>query len=422
MLGEIINTEDSALDSVIINEEDFLSSFSIHYGLMEVPSVDLVLPVTFAKYLTGHSRIVLFDYDWRYEGNVDSKDIDFDKGIVRIKTSHIVGGLSKRTLPTNVTIKQKTITETMNHVLSWWEVDDGDIINKIKFRLYGYKVNEDVIEYEFSNETFLEYMTKLCEHTTDVYWRVSRHDPYLVEFSEFGEQQNILIDENNYMISIDAVEEDYTQIVNASVVMSDKSDGGTSTLTLRDIYYNPQYIDPLFPVIKTPREVNSQRSYKYPQLLVFAPDGSDEEFAVIDAEGLALEAGELYWGTITQNDIQAIADNNEEITDEDRLNATLELYKVAKRKLKNSRRKIDYRLKIKPFPKKSVEVGDKVMLVLNYGVHELTPCSKYYQKVLNEHDWFYVKEIDDEYGEGWSYQQSITLSKYIHSSKDTIAN
>lgn len=175
-------------------------------------------------------------------------------------------------------------------------------------------------------------------------------------------------------------------------------------------------------MIKTGNKVNSQRSYDYPQLPVFAPEIIGDEFAILDEEGIALEAGELYWGTVTDNDTQSIAEDNKEITDADRLRATEQLYRTAIRRLKNSRRKIVYTMTVEPLKKHTVQAGDRVLFTLNAGVWELTACSKYYEKVLKESNWFFVTKITDLYQVGSNHLQQLELSKYLYSDRDIIVN
>ena len=204
--------------------------------------------------------------------------------------------------------------------------------------------------------------------------------------------------------------------------MSDKSDSGASSLTLRDIFHNPKFMLKGFPVIKTGNKVNSQRYYDYPQLPVFAPEIIGDEFAVMDEEGIALEAGELYWGTVTDNDTQSIADDNKEITDGDRLRATEQLYRTAIRRLINSRRKIVYGITTEPLKPRILSVGDRVLFTLNEGVWELTACSKYYEKILKTSDWFYVTSITDDYSVGNAHTQKLKLSKFLYSDRDITVN
>lgn len=424
MIGYIENTERSGLGSMVIPKDHFLGNISLEYSLMEVPSITLTLPIMYTKHLTGSSHIVLSTDDWVYRGYVGDKTNNFKEMTVEVRTSHVIGRLDKRTLPTNVTVKARSVVSAVTQAMGYWsnEQHKDDLLNDFKVTYLDDYAEKNLIEYEFSNESFLEFLTKVCEKTTSLYWRVSRTDPYLIEFGIFGEKRNILINEYNNLVSLDDVDENYEDTVNIAVAMSDKSDSGASSLTLRDIFHNPKLMLKGFPVIKTGNKVNSQRSYDYPQLPVFAPEIIGDEFAVMDEEGIALEAGELYWGTVTDNDTQSIAENNREITDSDRLKATEQLYRTAIRRLINSRRKVVYSITVEPLKPKTLSVGDRVMFTLNAGVWEITACTKYYEKVLKMSDWFFVTHIIDEYSEGDAHLQRLKLSKFLYSDRDITVN
>lgn len=423
MLGKIINASDSSKPSVLIQEEDFLNSISIEWGMMETPSISLTLPSRYSKYLTGNTTINISSDGWVYEGYVENKQLDVSSHTVSINTVHISNRLSKRKMPTNITLKSLTIKEVIEHTWKAWLEDETyqDIVTKFKFNYVDSYAELYKIEYEFSNESLIEFLTKVCEKSPDLYWRINRYNPYQIDLGVFGSRENVLITENTYLISVDNVEEDYSEITNVAVVMSDKSDSGASSLTLRDIFYNKDLFVPGFPVIKTGNQVNSQRHYKYPQIPQFAPEIIGDEFALMDEEGIAMEAGELYWGTITENDTQAIADDNEVITNQDRIKATQQLYQSAIRKLKNSRRKVLFSITVSPLPK-NVQIGDKVMFTIEDGVWELTACGKYYTKILKESNWFYITGLTDNYSEGNAYTQSLELSKFLYSERDITAN
>lgn len=424
MIGQIINDEFSNLGSTLIRKEDFLGSISIKYGMMEVPSLNLTLPITYSKYLSGNTRIRLKANDWTYEGFVDDKSLNTRELTVTINTSHVVGRLDKRTIPTNITIKGKNVKDTIEHVWGFWKTENNEdsFVQSFTVDYIDDYALENFIEYEFSNETLLQFLNKVCDKTQSMYWRVNRYDPYVIEFGIFGSQKDVLINEYNYLVSLDDIREDFKDVVNVSVVMSDKSDGGASSLTLRDIFHNKKYMVKGFPVFKTGKKVNTQRSYNYPQIPQFAPEIIGDEFYVMDEEGVALEAGELYWGTTTDNDTQAIAEENKELTNDDRIKATEQLYHTAIRRLKNSRRKVIYGITNSPLPDKTVQVGDRVMFSLNVNLWELTACSKYYEKVLKQNDWFFVTNIEDTYSEGNAHIQKLSLSKYIYSDRDLSVN
>ena len=424
MIGYIENTESSGLGSGIIAKEDFLGDFSVEFSLMEVPSIKLTLPIRYGKMMNGNTHIVIKTDDWVYRGYVGNKTNNFKDMTVSVDTSHVIGRLGKRTLPTNVTVKARSVVSTVEQAMGYWKGEEhkDDLLNEFKVKYLDDYAEKNLIEYEFSNETFLEFLTKVCEKTTALYWRVNRQDPYLIEFGIFGNKKDILINEYNYLISLDDIEENYEDVVNIAVAMSDKSDSGASSLTLRDIFHNPKFMLKDFPVIKTGNKVNSQRYYDYPQLPVFAPEIIGDEFAVMDEEGIALEAGELYWGTVTDNDTQSIADDNREITDGDRLRATEQLYRTAIRRLINSRRKIVYGITTEPLKPRILSVGDRVLFTLNEGVWELTACSKYYEKILKTSDWFYVTSITDDYSVGNAHTQKLKLSKFLYSDRDITVN
>lgn len=419
--GRIINKEGKP--SVNIAVEDFLGDFAIDWAMMEVPTIQLTLPAKYSKYITGNTLFQLMADDWVYDGYVESKDLRFGDNTVSVQLAHVLNKLSKRTLPTNVTIKNKSIKGVIETTWGFWKDEEyiDDIVNKFSFNYVDSYAERYMIEYEFSNETIVEFLTKVCEKSPDLYWRVNRRNPYQIDFGVFGTRKNVLINEENHLISLEDISEDYTEITNVAVVKSDKSDGGASSLTLRDIFYNKHLMVSGFPVIMTGNKVNSQRHYQYPQIPQFAPEIIGDEFALMDEEGVALEAGELYWGTIVENDTQAIAEDNEVITNDDRIKATQQLYQSAIRKLKNSRRKITYNMTVSPLPSKACQIGDKVMFKLDIGVHELTPCSRYYEKLLKADDWFFVTKLVDRYTEGNGYLQTVELSKELYSERDITA-
>lgn len=423
MIGHILNSKGSGRRSTLIPEEDFLGEISVEFSMMEVPAIQLTLPIRYSKLISGNTHIILQTDNWKYEGYAGDKSNDFKDMTVTVKTSHVIGRLGKRTLPTNVTVKARSVVSAVEQALGYWsnEAHKDDLLNDFKIKYVDDYAEKNLIEYEFSNETFLEFLTKVCEKTTSLYWRVNRYDPYLIEFGIFGLKKDVLINEYNHLVSLDSVEENYEDTINIAVAMSDKSDSGASSLTLRDIFHNPRFMLEGFPVIKTGNKVNSQRSYDYPQLPVFAPEIIGDEFAVMDTEGIALEAGELYWGTVTDNDTQSIAEDNKEITDVDRLKATEQLYRTAIRRLKNSRRKVIYSMTIEPITERRVQPGDRVMFVLNAGVWELTACTKYYEKILKESSWFFVTKLTDTYSNG-THLQKVELSKFLHSDRDIVVN
>ena len=430
MYAKIINGDEERYPSMEIAEDDLLTSIEVSYELMQVPAITFTLPARYGKYLSGNSIIELRTDDFIYVGYVVNKQLDVASYTIAVNTSHIVGRLDKRNLPSNVTAKGNTIKDVFDMMWSFWVKKDGVIKDELMalftYNLIGNEVVEQTVEYEFSHESVLEFLTKICELTESIYWRINRFNPYQIDVGVFGDKKEVLIDKDNYFISMNSVDEDYSEVMTHAYALSDKSDGGASTLTLRDIFWNHKdWIDPKFPIDIIQDEearINSQRNKDYPRLIVFAPENETEMDYSTDVEGLALGRGVSYWGTITNNDVQTIAKDNEALTDDDRLQATYQMYKKAIRKMKNSRRHITYTIITSPLPNRTLNAGDKVMFIADIDLTELSDCSNYYTKLLKENDWFYITRLTSRYEVGNALTMEVELSKALYSDRDTQAS
>lgn len=430
MYAKIINGDEERYPSMEIAEDDLLTSIEVSYELMQVPAITFTLPARYGKYLSGNSIIELRTDDFIYVGYVVNKQLDVASYTIAVNTSHIVGRLDKRNLPSNVTAKGNTIKDVFDMMWSFWVKKDGVIKDELMalftYNLIGNEVVEQTVEYEFSHESVLEFLTKICELTESIYWRINRFNPYQIDVGVFGDKKEVLIDKDNYFISMNSVDEDYSEVMTHAYALSDKSDGGASTLTLRDIFWNHKdWIDPKFPIDIIQDEearINSQRNKDYPRLIVFAPENETEMYYITDVEGLALERGVSYWGTITNNDVQTIAKDNEALTDDDRLQATYQMYKKAIRKMKNSRRHITYTITTSQLPNRTLNAGDKVMFIADVDLTELSDCSNYYTKLLKENDWFYITRLTSRYEVGNALTMEVELSKALYSDRDTQAS
>lgn len=137
----------------------------------------------------------------------------------------------------------------------------------------------------------------------------------------------------------------------------------------------------------------------------------------MDKEGLALEAGRVYEQSFTSNDVQPVANNNKELTDEDRLVASRQLYAQAVRKLIHSRRKVGYTFDITELPN-IYNVGDKVRLTFVDKLLKSDKCTKYFKKIMSKDDYFYITEIvvTTSYDGFTSY--NLTVEKYLYNDKE----
>ena len=310
------------------------------------------------------------------------------------------------------------------------EDDDGISVNYVELsKLSGmfsddewtYKFTQEgdadvVISYLFSNQNKLEALTDICKQTENIFWRVSLTEERTIEIGRFGQYKQLMVNEQNLLGNELVTQRDFTTITNYGIYMTDKSDSGTTTLTLRDVYNRPYLQNPKFPVILTGQEVNTERSYNYIDLVPFGANNNGD-YAVLDEEGVALEAGRVYEEAFTSNDVQPIATNNKELSDEDRLVASRQLYTQAVRKLIHSRRKVGYTFTITDLPI-GYNVGDKVRLTFVDRLLKVEKCSNYFKKIMSVDDYFYISEIEVTTAQDTFTTYRLTVEKYLYNDKE----
>lgn len=314
-------------------------------------------------------------------------------------------------------------------------VDDlADIFTDTNFAYPGWKLNfsdkakEETIDYVYSRQDKLEALTKTMELTEDLYWRVRFVNAKEIDISEFGEKKPYIISmkpTGKYNLSIvedPEVEYDFEHVANVATVYAEKSDSGMSSMTLREVYNDPDLQEDGFPVVILRNNVNNERDYKmytdqYPKL---APN-NELEYAVIDEESVALEAGNIIETTYAFDDLSPFTPDDEEdgetkeVTDEDRIEAAKTAYKAAIRKLKDSRRRLIIKVPIEFLPV-SVNVCDKVRFLYDNMLYILDQCTPYQKHILSLNDWFYITEVEYESMSGGV--DTVTLEKYLVSDRD----
>ena len=222
-----------------------------------------------------------------------------------------------------------------------------DIYNDMNMAYPGWQIDwqddsEDrLIDYVYSRQSKLEALTKTMEITPDLYWRVGFTNEKLIEVGKFGDKKPYTISvkpsgkTNRRMITEPEVTPDYENVINVATVYSDKSDGGMSSLTLREVYGDTgddaiEALKKNFPVVILRANVNNERDYtKYvTQFPKLAPN-NELEYAVLDKESIALESGILIEGTFAFNDIGAFSTEGKKITDARRIKAAKTVYRAA---------------------------------------------------------------------------------------------
>ena len=306
-----------------------------------------------------------------------------------------------------------------------------DIYNDTNFAYPGWQIDwrngaeNRYIDYVYSKQNKLDALTETVELTEDLWWRVGFWNEKKVQIGTFGDEKPYIISKkpsgktNIRMIQEPSIEPDLENVINVATVYSDKSDGGMSSLTLREVYMDEDLQNPKFPVVVLHSNVNNERDYRmyidqYPKL---APN-NEVEFAVLDTEGIALESGVLIEGSYSFNDLSPFEIDGQTVTDAKRIKAAQTVYNATVKRLIQSRRSFDFKITTEHLPS-DLLAGDKVRLVYDNSVWEQKKCSNYWKKILKEDDNFYITHITyniDEYGNEWN---ELTLTKWLKIERET---
>lgn len=304
----------------------------------------------------------------------------------------------------------ENIYEDDNFAYPGWDIEYSD------------KAKNTKIDYVYSRQNKLDALTKTCELTPDLFWRVGFTDEKKIEISEFGKQKPYIISikpsgkTNIRILTEPQIDYDFENIINVASIYSAKSDSGMSSLTMREVYNDMSLQDDGFPVIILKPNVNNERDYsKYIEQPKAVAPNNELEYAVVDLEGVAEAGGYLVESSFAFNDISPFAVDNEDgkttkITDKDRVLAAKQAYAAAIKKLKKSRCKYSIELPIEELPA-DVNVGDKVRFIYDNNLFILESCSNYMKKILAYDDYFYVTKIGYEIDETGAEVDTVTLSK-----------
>lgn len=331
-----------------------------------------------------------------------------------------------------------TVRVTVEDGQDYSNVDDPSVIDKLQdiyndtnFAYPGWNIEwrdgaeNRVIDYVYSRQNKLEALTATVELTDDLWWRVGFWNEKKIQIGKFGNLKPYIISKkksgatNIRMIQEPTIEPDLENVVNVATVYSDKSDGGMSSLTLREVYMDTSLQKSGFPVVILHSNVNNERDYhmyisQFPQL---APN-NEIEYAILDEESIALESGTLIEGTYSFNDLSPFQTEGKTISDAKRIQASKTVYDAVVKKLIQSRRSYDIILTTEHIPT-DLLAGDKVRLIYDNKIWEQTACSNYWKKILSLNDEFYITHITyniDEYGNEWN---ELTLTKWLKIERET---
>ena len=316
-------------------------------------------------------------------------------------------------------------------------LDDPSVIDKLEdiysdtnFAYPGWNIEwqdgaeNTMIDYVYSKQNKLDALTETVELTDDLWWRVGFWNEKTLQIGKFGDLKPYVISTkpsgktNIRLIEEPVIDADLENVINVATVYSDKSDGGMSSLTLREVYNDPSLQKEGFPVVILHSNVNNERDYnmyisQYPQL---APN-NEVEYAVLDEESIALESGTLIEGSYSFNDLSPFEIDNT-ITDKKRIQAAKTVYNAVIKKLIQSRRSYDLKITTEHLPI-DILAGDKVRFIYDNKIWHLDACSNYWKKILSYNDAFYVTHISyhiDEYGNEYN---ELTLTKWLKIERET---
>lgn len=306
-----------------------------------------------------------------------------------------------------------------------------DIYSDTNFAYPGWQIDfrdnseSRMVDYVYSRQDKLEALTTTMELTWDLWWRVGLWNEKKVQIGKFGDVKPYVISSkpsgktNIRMIAEPTIDYDFENVINVATVYSDKSDGGMSSLTLREVYSDPSLQMDGFPVVILHSNVNNERDYtqyieQYPKL---APN-NEIEYAVIDEASIALEQGMVIEGTYYFNDLSPFEIEGSVITDDKRIQVAKTVYDAVVKRLIQARRSYDIHITTEPIPC-DLEVGDRVRFIYDNNLWNLDACSSYWKKILSYDDLFYVTHIDYNYDQYGNLTNDLVLTKWLKVQRET---
>lgn len=286
------------------------SDIEISNELMAIPELTLTLPIDYLEYLECQKEIKIHWGDCVFYGVIMSMTTDKNEETIELTIHHILEKWNWRQTPTNKAIKHKKMPEVLK---------DKDIIYEDDWNIEFDEMAENFdIDYVYSRQSKLEALTRTVELTDNCWWRIDFQETKNVEIGVFGEQCGYFLStkptggKNIRIISSPVIEQDFSQVINLATIYSEKNDGGSTSLSLREVYNDPSLQLEGFPVVIIRNYINNERDYDWEEYPKLAPN-NELEYAIIDEEGVALMCGTFREGTFAFNDLSPFSE--EELTD-----------------------------------------------------------------------------------------------------------
>lgn len=402
--------------AVVGRGKKILGTLSFSNELMYTPKVKFTMPITCRKYFTAREEVRLFINSKVFHGVVIGLQTDKANEIITVELAHVVHEWQYQQTPTNLAVKDQTIS---------------DIYGTDTFKYPGWNINylQDAatrgVDYVYSLQNKLEALTKSCENTSDLFWRVGFLHGRSLDIGSFGEHRPYIISNkpsgrsNIHIIQEPTIKHQFDSVVNVAVVYGEKSDSGMSSMSLREIYNDPAAQYPGFPVVIWRTDINNERIYPYTEdnYTALAPNNL-VEYAVIDEESVAAESGTYIEGTFSFNDLAPFSTDGEEITDADRIRASKAAYDAAVKRLKLSRRRDVIQVETEQIPG-DLQVGDCVRFIYDNSLFSLNECSSELQEIMDYNEWMYVTAIKYTIDKNGMEYNTLTLEKDLQIDRQT---
>ena len=277
-----------------------LSNISMSNEMMSTPTIDIDGVTELLPFLRGRKEIRIYTENAIFYSNTQSVNVNTNTGVLSISCSHVIKEWEYRQVPTNYATKDKTIPQI-------YEDDEMKYSNEW-IMSFDEKASQEVIDYVYSRQDKLSALTRTCELTPDLFWRVPLTKDKRIEVGVFGEKKNYTVSlrpsgkTNIHILEEPEINEDWSNVINLATVYANKSDSGMSSLSLREVYNDTSLQDPNFPVVIIRNNINNERDYNYIDYPKLAPN-NQLEYAVIDTESVAMESGLFIEGTFAFDDL-----------------------------------------------------------------------------------------------------------------------
>ena len=395
-------------DNKILNELNWSNE------LMDIPITELSLPITVKEFIKGRDEIKIYISNKVFHGIIMGIEEDKEAETITLDIQHIIAEWNYRQVPTNLACKNRTV---------------NDIYSTLDFRYPNWNIEylqnsaSRVIDYVYSRQGKLDGLTKTCELTADLFWRVGFGAGRTLDIGLFGEKKPYILStrpngkSNIQLLGAPIIRHEFEHVINMATVYGEKSDSGMSSMSLREIYLEDGAQDSNFPVVILRNAINNERGYDYVEFTKLAPN-NDIEYTVIDTESIALEGGTAIEGTFAFNDLAPFNTDSQEITDEDRAKASKIAYDATVKRLKQSRRRYIIDVSTTRLPG-DINIGDMVRFIYDNELLILDECSNYQKKILNIDDWFYITKIEYIFDQSGTETNIISLEKFLQIDRES---